>query len=194
MPLIIPGESRCPLTGKILKGSDYIVCFPHFIHDRNDALWRYSDTCMLRDAFDMWERREVFLRRWRHFERHRYSSQHWQVLLDLHDFLILWGKPEAKIRLIFLNHGFIFDVSRSRWDTLRDIFFETAQVYASKSQVQQNDALSIQVDQEGIRITALVSFPDGQSKQDRILLSQAEWVSLLEAVRTMDKEILPQLQ
>lgn len=60
MALVMRGKSTCPLCGKVLAEGDDIVGTTHFIADRNDPLWRFSDAAMHRACFEAWEHRGEF--------------------------------------------------------------------------------------------------------------------------------------
>jgi len=63
MALIILGKTLCPLCGKIIGKIDQTVATSHFIADRNDPLWRYSDAGFHKECFLAWEHREEFIKR-----------------------------------------------------------------------------------------------------------------------------------
>ncbi len=71
------------LCHAVLAKDDEIVATSHFIADRNDPLWRYSDAGFHRRYFIRWEHREEFVRRFNEVmaqhvfgngKRHRMSS------------------------------------------------------------------------------------------------------------------------
>jgi len=66
MAIIITGKSKCALCGEVLLSEQEIVGTPHFIADRNDPLWRFSDAAMHRACFDAWEHRAEFLAKYEH--------------------------------------------------------------------------------------------------------------------------------
>ena len=55
-------ESRCPLCDELL-GDAQIVATSHFMSDRSDPLWRYSDAAMHRECFLRWPLRAAFVER-----------------------------------------------------------------------------------------------------------------------------------
>jgi hypothetical protein len=59
--LIFPGKTECSLCGTVIMAGDEIVATSHFIADRNDLLWRFSDSAMHRSCFLTWDQREVFV-------------------------------------------------------------------------------------------------------------------------------------
>jgi hypothetical protein len=63
MALIIHGRTKCALCREIIAPDDELIGTPHFIGDRNDSLWSYSDAAFHRRCFLAWERREEFVRR-----------------------------------------------------------------------------------------------------------------------------------
>jgi hypothetical protein len=52
--------TRCPLCDELLGDRD-IVATTHFIADRDDPLWRFSDAAMHADCFRKWSLREQFV-------------------------------------------------------------------------------------------------------------------------------------
>jgi hypothetical protein len=62
--LIFPGSTACSICGKIIARSDDIVATSHFIGDKNDPLWRFSDSAMHRECFLAWELRQSFVDRY----------------------------------------------------------------------------------------------------------------------------------
>lgn len=65
MALLIIGQSSCSLCGEPICVGDDIVATTHFIGNRTDPLWRYSDSVMHRRCFDVWKHRDEFARRYR---------------------------------------------------------------------------------------------------------------------------------
>ena len=59
--LIFPGKTECSLCGNVIMAGDEIVATSHFIADRNDPLWRFSDSAMHRSCFLTWDQREAFV-------------------------------------------------------------------------------------------------------------------------------------
>jgi hypothetical protein len=51
------------LCHEVIAEEDDIVATSHFIADRNDPLWQYSDAGLHRRCFLRWESREEFVRR-----------------------------------------------------------------------------------------------------------------------------------
>jgi hypothetical protein len=175
------GKAQCPLTGKVLEDTDHMVCFPHFIFDRADPLWRFSESCMLREAFDKWESRGTFLARWKSFVSEQYSSPHWERLLENNDFLILFGKAERKIRLIFLGHGLTIDMPTIKWCSFQ-MFLNMFEDRHSMEPLLFGDSISVHSGLNGMRIVVTAGLPQAHRRQDRIDLSKNEWNSLLRAV------------
>ena len=67
MAIIITGKSACALCGQTLLAEQEIVGTPHFIADRKDPLWRFSDAAMHRTCLDAWEHRAEFVAKYEHF-------------------------------------------------------------------------------------------------------------------------------
>lgn len=61
MALILFGKTECSLCGNVIMDDDDIVANSHFIADRNDPLWRFSDSTMHRSCFLAWDQREAFV-------------------------------------------------------------------------------------------------------------------------------------
>ena len=59
--LILFGKTECSLCGNVFMAGDEIVATSHFIADRDDPLWRFSDSAMHRSCFLAWDRREAFV-------------------------------------------------------------------------------------------------------------------------------------
>ncbi len=64
MALIFFGTTECSLCGVVLNQGDDIVATTHFLADRNDPLWRFSDSAMHRSCFLAWDRREAFVKKY----------------------------------------------------------------------------------------------------------------------------------
>jgi len=64
MALIILGASHCPICGGVIGHDDEIVATTHFIADRADPLWRFSDAAMHKGCFLDWELRQAFVGRY----------------------------------------------------------------------------------------------------------------------------------
>jgi hypothetical protein len=65
MAIISPGWTECSICGEILWPDEEYVATSHFIGDREDPLYRFSDTGMHRRCYDGWEHRVEFTRRYR---------------------------------------------------------------------------------------------------------------------------------
>ena len=59
--LILPGKTECSLCDNVIMDGDDIVATSHFIADRNDPLWRFSDSAMHRSCFLIWDQRGAFV-------------------------------------------------------------------------------------------------------------------------------------
>ena len=62
--LIFTGKTECSICGVVLNEGDDIVATTHFIADRHDALWRFSDSAMHRSCFLGWDQRQAFVRKY----------------------------------------------------------------------------------------------------------------------------------
>ena len=60
MAVVVRGKTVCSLCRVVFSGSDQIVMFPHFIWDRADPLWRFSDSAMHCQCFAEWSQAEDF--------------------------------------------------------------------------------------------------------------------------------------
>lgn len=58
------GRSQCSICGGVLARSDVIVATTHFIADRADPLWRFSDSGMHRSCYESWPYRDEFATRY----------------------------------------------------------------------------------------------------------------------------------
>jgi len=61
MALIVPGKSKCALCEAVLQQGDRLVATSHFIGDRSDPLWRYSDAPFHYRCFIRWKSRHEFI-------------------------------------------------------------------------------------------------------------------------------------
>lgn len=64
MALIDRGASKCAICGEVIGLDDDIVATSHFIADRTDSLWQYSDAPFHRRCFLVWDRRGEFVLRY----------------------------------------------------------------------------------------------------------------------------------
>jgi hypothetical protein len=62
MALFFPGKSKCALCGEVIAVNEPVIATSHFITDKNDSLWRYSDAPFHKRCFVTWERRQDFVR------------------------------------------------------------------------------------------------------------------------------------
>ncbi len=69
MPLIRFGVTLCLLCEQPINSPEDCIAFPHFIEDKQDPLWPYSDAAFHKQCFDAWQRKSEFLRRLRAFEQ-----------------------------------------------------------------------------------------------------------------------------
>lgn len=61
MAIIFPGKSQCPICGLTINQDDRFVATSHFIADRDDPLWPFSDAAMHFDCFQTWPHRPRFV-------------------------------------------------------------------------------------------------------------------------------------
>ena len=64
MAIVLRGKTECSVCGRVIKGGDEIVSTSHFISDKNDELWRFSDSAMHRSCFLEWDHRAEFVARY----------------------------------------------------------------------------------------------------------------------------------
>src|SRR5688572_14552892 len=64
MALIFSGKSKCPLCGLVLQEGEDLIATSHFIGDKADPLWSYSDAGIHRSCFLSWEHRAAFVERY----------------------------------------------------------------------------------------------------------------------------------
>lgn len=60
MAIIIRGKTLCPLCGEVLTEEDEIFATSHFISDKTDPLWCFSDAALHRQCFLNWDKKEEF--------------------------------------------------------------------------------------------------------------------------------------
>jgi len=60
MAIIIEGITRCTLCDTVLDANKPYVGFPHFIHDMQHELWRFSDSGMHKECFQNWPHAQEF--------------------------------------------------------------------------------------------------------------------------------------
>jgi len=61
LALILRGKTPCSICGDVINDGDVVVATSHFIGDKDDPLWRFSDSGMHRDCFLSWPLREDFV-------------------------------------------------------------------------------------------------------------------------------------
>ena len=54
MAIIIRGKTTCSICRSLIMEGDDLVATQHFLQDRSDPLWRYSDSTMHRSCFLSW--------------------------------------------------------------------------------------------------------------------------------------------
>jgi len=59
--IVLRGKTECSLCGKVIINGDDIVATSHFIADKADPLWRFSDSAMHHSCFNEWEHRAEFV-------------------------------------------------------------------------------------------------------------------------------------
>jgi hypothetical protein len=73
MAIILEGKTECSICGKVLEKGQEIIGFPHFIGDRNDPLWAYSDSGMHKGCFQNWKHKDEFTKKLEHVKAERKS-------------------------------------------------------------------------------------------------------------------------
>ena len=76
MALIIPGASRCAICNEILQKDQRLVATTHFIGEKTDPLWRYSDAPFHYDCFQTWDLREAFVKRYNEVAKRIFGRNH----------------------------------------------------------------------------------------------------------------------
>jgi len=61
MTLVFTNKTPCVLCGEVILPGDEIVGTSHFIDDKNDPLWKYSDAAFHKTCFTSWEKRAEFV-------------------------------------------------------------------------------------------------------------------------------------
>ena len=202
MAIISAGHTTCALSDKVLQAGDWIVCFPHFI-EKDDPLWIYSDSCMLRDAFDAWKYHDEFLARLADFWRITLANNpYWQAVVDNKDYLIHFGTVVTSIVIRFLKHGFIIAFRAGEWPDVRHAFLSTQQGEARCETRDGTVRLRKMPEESGVLVlggAGLVYAPAEVQIEiaprspgrlipcDRILISSEEWLSLTESLREVDR-------
>jgi hypothetical protein len=83
MALVLIGKTKCSICEETLMEGDDLVATTHFIADRADPLWRFSDSAMHRKCFATWNHRAEFIAKynatvgkivWGNNTRHRMES------------------------------------------------------------------------------------------------------------------------
>ena len=64
MALIFRGRSLCSICHEVINHDDAIVATTHFIADRSDPLWRFSDSGMHVACYESWDHRDGFAARY----------------------------------------------------------------------------------------------------------------------------------
>jgi hypothetical protein len=64
MALIILGKTTCSICDEPLMDGEDLVSTTHFIGDRADPLWRFSDSAMHSNCFSTWSHRAEFVERY----------------------------------------------------------------------------------------------------------------------------------
>ena len=64
MALIFLGHTTCSICGKVVASADNSVATSHFIADKNDPLWQFSDSAMHQVCFLGWDLRQSFVDRY----------------------------------------------------------------------------------------------------------------------------------
>ena len=64
MALILRGQTQCTICGTVIEDGDAIVATTHFISDKDDPLWHFSDSGMHRPCFLSWPLREDFVHKY----------------------------------------------------------------------------------------------------------------------------------
>jgi hypothetical protein len=59
--IVLRGKTECSVCGKVIVDGDDIVATSHFIADKNDPMWRFSDSAMHRPCFLDWDHRAEFV-------------------------------------------------------------------------------------------------------------------------------------
>jgi len=61
MALILRGKTECALCNIVIKDNDEVVATSHFITNKEDPLWRFSDAAMHKMCFLEWDQKELFV-------------------------------------------------------------------------------------------------------------------------------------
>jgi len=141
---------------------------------------------MLREAFERWEHKEVFLKKWHSFVRERYINHlYWEILLDRYGYLVIWQKRLERLEIIFLNHAFTIDVLGKDWEALRDFFLNAIRPGETR-EYRGQEVYLLQVEPKRVHLVRKSGW------RDCIVLSQAEWERFLEVLSALGQDILLQ--
>jgi hypothetical protein len=61
MAIVLRGKTECSVCGNVIMNGDDIVATSHFIADKNDPSWRFSDSAMHHSCFNEWDHRAEFV-------------------------------------------------------------------------------------------------------------------------------------
>ena len=116
MAIFNKGKTKCAISQRIIDEDDYFICFPPFNFEIGSKTALCYDACALREAFEAWEHRtdtvKVVNEYWVDYY---YKSTAFDVLYKDSNLLIVRGIFEEKIRIMFLEHILLFDVSLIKW-------------------------------------------------------------------------------
>jgi hypothetical protein len=83
MALVLVGKSRCPICDDVIETQDQIVATTHFVADRDDPLWSFSDAAMHRECFVGWDMRQAFVKRYNEvFGRTTFGNGTYREMLE----------------------------------------------------------------------------------------------------------------
>lgn len=74
LALVAVGASKCALCGRVLAAEDEVRGLPHFITDRTDPFYRFSDAAVHEACYREWRERKVFEKKYKAFERERKAA------------------------------------------------------------------------------------------------------------------------
>ena len=78
MALIGIGTSKCAICGRVLDDQNDATGLHHFIDDRNDPFWRFSDSAVHISCYENWPLRIEWEAKYqREMERREQANRRW---------------------------------------------------------------------------------------------------------------------
>jgi hypothetical protein len=180
MPLIIPGETRCAISNKIIKEGDNILSFPlmPWVAPPH-PLSKCYDAIALRAEFNKWEHKDSVIEMLGNLWKQSYgeSDKYTHVLFKDHDYIVSVRAIEKSVYIWFLKHLFRLSIPIEAWET----FSQKIKKLVNKIIINTSSNSFVVIEQKNgiIRIlrTTENAFPD------LIELTLSEWDQLLQILQ-----------